>query len=64
MAIDPDGVVVAGTFGDYKVAAFGYDRARSANGFVAPSTDVFSGLRIAEEIRAKGPAPSLVAPHA
>lgn len=61
--IDPDGVVIAGTFGDLKVAAFSYDRSRSANGLVAPFTDAFAGLRNAEAIRARGMEQSLVAPR-
>ena len=59
VAVDPDGVVVAGTYDDLKMAAFAYDRGRSGNGFVAPFTDVFAGLRNAEAIRARGAEPSL-----
>jgi predicted amidohydrolase len=53
-AVDPDGVVVAGTFDDFRVASFVYDRARTAATTVAPTTDVFAGLRTAEAIRAAG----------
>ncbi len=62
-AIDPDGVVLAGTYDDLKLAAFAYDRSRSANGIVAPFTDVFAGLRTAEAIRARGVEQPLVAPR-
>ncbi len=51
-AVDPDGVIVAGTFDDYRLAAFVYDAARAAQTIVAPRTDVLEGLRIAESIRA------------
>jgi len=51
-AVDPDGIVVAGTFDGFRVAAFAYDSARSAATTVAPSTDVLEGLRTAERIRA------------
>ena len=50
-AVDPDGAVVAGTFGDYRLASFLYDPARAAATLVAPATDVAEGLRIAEAIR-------------
>jgi predicted amidohydrolase len=51
-AVDPDGAVIAGTFDGFRVAAFGYDRARAAATTVAPATDVLSGLRAAETVRA------------
>lgn len=57
-AVDPDGAVVAGTFDDFQVASFVYDRARAAATTVAPTTDVFAGLRAAEAIRERAPAPS------
>lgn len=50
-AIDPDGNVVAGTFDDYRLAAFAYDPARAAATVVAPATDVLAGLREAERTR-------------
>jgi len=59
-AVDPDGVVVAGTFEAYRLAAFTYDRTRTQNGLVAPGTDIFTGLRTAEAIRAQT-APALAA---
>jgi predicted amidohydrolase len=49
-AVDPDGVVVAGTFGEFRLAAFVYDSARANATMVAPRTDVLEGLRIAESI--------------
>ncbi len=51
-AVDPDGVVIAGTYDDFRLAAFVYDRARAAATMVAPRTDVLEGLRIAESVRA------------
>jgi len=50
-AVDPDGAVVAGTFDDYRLASFTYDRSRTQATQVAPSTDVAEGLRTAERIR-------------
>jgi len=55
-AVDPDGAVVAGTFDDFQMASFVYDRARAAATTVAPTTDVFAGLRTAEAIRERPPA--------
>ncbi len=49
--VDPDGAVVAGTFDDYRLASFVYDRSRTQATLVAPSTDVAEGLRTAERIR-------------
>lgn len=43
-AVDPDGVVVCGTFGDFELAAFAFDRARTDAWRVAPATDVREGL--------------------
>lgn len=43
-AVDPDGVVIAGTFGALRVASFAYDGARAEQTLVAPSTDVALGL--------------------
>lgn len=54
-AVDPDGVVVAGTFGGYRMAAFVHDAARAAATCVAPATDVLAGLRNAEEMRSRDP---------
>ncbi|MBD5635916.1 MAG: carbon-nitrogen hydrolase family protein [Candidatus Eremiobacteraeota bacterium] len=52
-AVDPDGIVVAGTFGEFRMASFVYDRARTHATTVAPTTDVFAGLQRAEAIRAR-----------
>lgn len=51
-AVDPDGAVVAGTYDDYRLAGFSYDRARSNATIVAPHTDVLAGLQTAARIRA------------
>jgi predicted amidohydrolase len=52
-AVDPDGVVVAGTYDEYRLATFVYDHARTSATMVAPRTDVLEGLRFAESVRAK-----------
>ena len=49
--VDPDATVLAGTFDDFAMAAFVYDRARSQATTVAPTTDVMAGLRVVESIR-------------
>jgi len=49
--VDPDGAVIAGTFADYQLASFTYDRSRTQATLVAPSTDVAQGLRVAERLR-------------
>jgi predicted amidohydrolase len=43
-AVDPDGTVVCGTFGDFELAAFAFDRSRTDAWRVAPATDVREGL--------------------
>jgi hypothetical protein len=43
-AVDPDGVVLCGTFGGLELAAFAFDRARTDAWRVAPATDVREGL--------------------
>lgn len=43
-AVDPDGTVVCGTFGDYQIATFTFDPARTDQTLVAPGTDVRAGL--------------------
>ena len=57
--VDPDGVILAGTFEGFRMAAFVYDRARAAATTVAPATDVALGLRTAEGLRAEGLRPAL-----
>jgi predicted amidohydrolase len=44
-AVDPDGSVVAGTFGDFRIASFTYDSRRTAETAVAPGSDVAQGLQ-------------------
>jgi predicted amidohydrolase len=44
-AVDPDGTVICGTFGDYEVASFVFDPARTQQTAVAPGTDVLEGLK-------------------
>ncbi len=52
-AVDPDGVVLAGTFGGLELAAFAFDRARTDVWHVAPATDVRAGLlRVGELVGA------------
>jgi predicted amidohydrolase len=52
-ACDPDGAVICGTFGDFRVAAFLYDAERTAATLVAPQTDVLEGLRRVAAIAAQ-----------
>ncbi len=54
-AVDPDGVVVAGTYDGLRVASFVYDGAKAEQTLVAPSTDVALGL---ERIASLVPGPS------
>ncbi|MDQ2909078.1 MAG: carbon-nitrogen hydrolase family protein [Candidatus Eremiobacteraeota bacterium] len=56
-AVDPAGAMLAGTFGEYRLASFLYERALTQATLVAPATDVAEGLRVAERIRAEGLAP-------
>lgn len=43
-AVDPDGAIVAGTFGDYRLASFTLDPRRTLETAVAPGTDVAEAL--------------------
>jgi predicted amidohydrolase len=43
-AVDPDGMVLCGTFDGYELASFGYDRTRTDSWKVAPATDVRDAL--------------------
>jgi predicted amidohydrolase len=43
-AVDPDGVVIAGTTGDFRIASFALDPARTQQTLVAPGTDVAEGI--------------------
>lgn len=48
-AADPDGTIVCGTFDGYELASFTYDPSKSRQTFVAPGTDVWSGLERARD---------------
>jgi predicted amidohydrolase len=43
-AVDPDGTVVAGTFGDYRIASFVLDVRKTLQTTIAPGTDIAAGL--------------------
>jgi predicted amidohydrolase len=43
-AVDPDGSIVCGTFGDFELAAFSFERLRTDAWRVAPATDVREAL--------------------
>jgi predicted amidohydrolase len=49
-AVDPDGIVVAGTYGDFRLAMFSLDPRRTTETTVAPETDVLEGLERAGAI--------------
>lgn len=49
-AVDPDGVVLCGTFDAFRIAAFTFDRARTDAWNVAPFTSVADGLRAVERL--------------
>jgi predicted amidohydrolase len=49
-AVDPDGAVACGTFGDFRLAQFVYDRSRTEATLVAPRTDILAGLRSVQRI--------------
>lgn len=55
-AVDPDGVIAAGTFDGLRVASFVYDGARTEATLVAPSTDVALGLERIASLVAETPA--------
>ncbi len=50
-AVDPDGVVVCGTTGDFALAQFSFERARTDAWLVAPRTDVRAALEAVEALR-------------
>jgi len=52
-AVDPDGVVLCGTFDAFALAAFAFDRARTDAWRVAPATDVREGLVKMEDLNAR-----------
>jgi predicted amidohydrolase len=43
-AVDPDGTIVAGTFGEYRLASFTLDPRKTMETTVAPGTDIAEGL--------------------
>ncbi|HET9095891.1 MAG TPA: carbon-nitrogen hydrolase family protein [Candidatus Baltobacteraceae bacterium] len=47
-AVDPDGAVLCGTFGEYEVASFVFDPEKTRATAVAPGTDVLQGLQRAQ----------------
>jgi len=49
-AVDPDGNVVAGTFGAFRLASFSYDGRKTCEATVAPGTDVREGLERTTQI--------------
>jgi predicted amidohydrolase len=61
-AVDPDGVVLCGTFDRYELAAFAFDRARTDAWRVAPATDVREGLVRVDAISSRGAARAASAP--
>lgn len=52
-AVDPDGVVIAGTFGDFTIASFALDPARTIQTLVAPGTDVAEGIALVQSLAAR-----------
>jgi predicted amidohydrolase len=51
-AVDPDGAIVAGTFGDFRLASFVLDPRKTAETHAAPATDIREGLeRVAAILR-------------
>jgi predicted amidohydrolase len=51
-AVDPDGAVIAGTFGDLTIASFVLDPQRTAQTLVAPGTDVAAGVELVQSLSA------------
>jgi predicted amidohydrolase len=49
-AVDPDGVVIAGTFDDFRIASFALDPRRTEATLVAPNTDVAEGLALVQSL--------------
>ncbi len=52
-AVDPDGTIVAGTFGDFRLATFAFDPRKSMQTTVAPGTDIVEGLEWVSELSAR-----------
>ena len=53
-AVDPDGLIVAGTFAQYRLASFALDPRKTDEMLVAPGTDVAEGLARVEAIMTDG----------
>jgi predicted amidohydrolase len=51
-AVDPDGALIAGTFGDFSMASFALDPQRTAQTLVAPGTDVATGIEFVQSLSA------------
>jgi hypothetical protein len=49
-AVDPDGAVIAGTTGDFRLASFALDPARTQQTLIAPGTDVAEGIERVEQL--------------
>jgi predicted amidohydrolase len=59
-AIDPDGAIIAGTFGEYRLASFTLDPRRTMETTVAPGTDIAEGLaRVGTIAGRKDPEPAV-----
>lgn len=52
-AVDPDGTVIAGTFGAFRIASVPIDYRRTSETSVAPGTDVAAGLAAVQSIAAE-----------
>jgi len=50
-AVDPDGSVIAGTFGGFAIASFSFDRRKTTETSVAPGSDVARALERVEALR-------------
>jgi predicted amidohydrolase len=50
-AVDPDGAVIAGTFGDYRIASFALDVRKALQTVVAPGTNVEAGIERVSVLR-------------
>jgi predicted amidohydrolase len=49
-AVDPDGVVIAGTFDDFRIASAALDLRKTEQTMVAPSTDIAEGLELVRSL--------------
>lgn len=50
-AVDPDGSVIAGTFGGYSLGSFSFDRRKTTETSVAPGSDIAQALERVEALR-------------